>query len=74
MPQRLSDVALASLMPETLTWDHGRPIDPVRWIGLMGRYDHLIAYTELLWPDFVEYDGCILRADGFCEGQKKGTF
>src|SRR5579884_1179815 len=66
MPQRSSDVNLVSLMPETLTWDHGRPIDPVRWIGLMGRYDHLIAYAELLWPDFVEYDGCILRA-GFGE-------
>ena len=66
MPQRLSTVDLALLMPESLTWDQGRPIDPVLWIGLVGRYDHLIAYAELLWPDFVEYDGCILRA-GFSE-------
>lgn len=66
MPQRLSDVELASLMPETLTWEHGRPASPEWWIGSVGRYDHLIAYAELLWPDFVEHDGCILSA-GFGE-------
>jgi hypothetical protein len=71
MPQRLSDVNLGSLVPETLTWDNGRPIDPGTWIGFMGRYDHLIAYAELLWPDFVEHDGCILRA-GFGEENYRG--
>lgn len=63
MPQRLSDVDLGSLVPESLTWNNGCPIDPAVWIRATGRFDHLIAYAELLWPDFVEHDGCVLMAD-----------
>ena len=66
MPQRLSDVDLASLVPETKTWNNGDVVSLGHWIFAIGSFEHMIAYGELFWPDFVEHDGCILRA-GFSE-------
>jgi hypothetical protein len=60
MPERLSNVPLTSLVPETRTWQIGEPVSLEKWINAVGSSEHLIAYGELLWPDFVEHDGCIL--------------
>ncbi len=66
MPQRLCDRELASLVPETKTWDNGEQVSLDKWIWAIGSYEHMIAYGELFWPDFIEHDGCILLT-GFNE-------
>lgn len=66
MPQRLSDVPLADLVPETRKWNDGRGIDLKDWIGHLGSFEHAIAYGELFWPDFTEHDDCVFFA-GFSE-------
>ena len=71
MPQRLSDVEFASLVPETKTWANGEPVSLDHWIWAVGSFEQMIAYGELFWPDFVEHDGCILRA-GFAEENYRG--
>jgi len=37
----------------------------------IGRYEHLVAYAQVLWPDFVEHDDCVLHA-GFTDDIYKG--
>ena len=71
MPQRLSDVPLADLIPETRAWNDGRGIDLDAWIGCVGSFEHAIAYGELFWPDFTEHDGCVFFA-GFSEESYQG--
>ncbi|MCI0642767.1 MAG: hypothetical protein L0Y72_27465 [Gemmataceae bacterium] len=71
MPQRLSDVSLADLIPETRAWNGGNGIDLADWIGCVGSFEHAIAYGELFWPDFVEHDGCVFFA-GFSEESYRG--
>jgi hypothetical protein len=71
MPQRLSDVPLASLVPETKAWQNGESVSLEGWIYALGSFEQLIAYGELFWPDFVEHDGCILRR-GFTEEAYRG--
>ena len=58
MPQRrLSDVPFSLLVPETQEWNDGRGIDLLSWIGCIGNLGQAIAYGELFWPEFVEFDG-----------------
>jgi hypothetical protein len=71
MPQRLGDVPLSQLVPETQEWNDGHGIDLLAWIGCVGSTKHAIAYGELFWPDFVEFDGCVLFA-GFNEESYRG--
>ncbi|MDY3557772.1 hypothetical protein R5W23_003037 [Gemmata sp. JC673] len=71
MPQRLSDVPMSELVPETQQWNGGHGIDLLTWFGCVGSIEHAIAYGELFWPDFVEYDGCVLFA-GFNEASYRG--
>ncbi len=70
MPQRLSDVPLSQLVPETQDWNDGRGIDLLSWIGCIGNIEQAIAYGELFWPEVVEFDGCIFFA-GFSEESYK---
>src|SRR4051812_46438392 len=62
MPQRLSDVELADLVPEIRAWNNGESISLKGWIYAVGNFEHMIGYGELFWPDFEELDGCVLRA------------
>ena len=71
MPQRLSEVPLSHLVPETKEWNGGRGIGLLAWIGCVGNIERAIAYGELFWPEFVEFDGCILLA-GFSEESYQG--
>jgi hypothetical protein len=71
MPQRLSDVPLADLIPETRDWNGGRGISLEAWVSCVGSYEHAIAYGELFWADFVEHDGCVFFA-GFSEESYHG--
>jgi hypothetical protein len=71
MPQRLSDVLMTDLVPETQAWNDGKGIDLEAWIGCEGRLEYAIAYGELFWPDFTEHDGCVFFA-GFNEDSYRG--
>lgn len=63
MPQRLSDVLMTDLVPETRDWNGGRGISVADWIGCVGSVEHAIGYGELFWPEFAELDGCVFFAD-----------
>ena len=71
MPQRLSDVPLADLVPETREWNNGGGIDLAAWIGCVGSYEKAIGYGEVFWPDFAEHDGCVFFAN-FSEDSYQG--
>lgn len=53
---------LGELIPELREWEGGKGIDALTWISCVGSYEHAIGYVQLFWPEFVEHDGCILRA------------
>jgi hypothetical protein len=67
MPQRLSDVPLVELVPETRDWNEGRGIELASWISGVGGFEHAIGYGELFWPDFVEHGGGVFFAESFSE-------
>jgi hypothetical protein len=71
MPQRISDVPLADLVPETRRWNGGKGIDLQSWIGCVGSFEHAIAYAELFWPEFTLFDDCVLLAE-FNEDSYRG--
>jgi len=48
------------LIPELKKWNRGgKAIDLETWISCEADHEHLIGYARILWPDFVEHDGCI---------------
>lgn len=61
MPQRLSNVPLAELVPETQHWNQGTGIDLRAWAAYAGNIELAIAMGELFWPEFVEFDDCVFR-------------
>ena len=66
MPQRLIDSDLSSLVPDSMSWANGN----IRhWIETIGNFEQMIGYGEIFWPDFIEYDDCILVA-----GATEGTY
>lgn len=71
MPERLSDVPFAELVPATREWNAGRGIDLLSWIGCVGGLEQAIAYGELFRPEFVEFEECVFFA-GFSEESYRG--
>lgn len=69
MPQRLSNVPMADLVPETRDWNSGSGIDLRSWITCVGKFEYAIGYGEVFWPDFVEHEGCV-----FCDGFSKESY
>jgi hypothetical protein len=55
-----------SMKSELAAWNNGAGIDLKSWVGCEGRFSLAVAYAELFWPEFVEFDGYILRK-GFSE-------
>jgi hypothetical protein len=55
------------LIPELKQWNNGEGITADGWIACVGDYEHLIGYAQLLWPDFLEHDGCTFLAANFDE-------
>lgn len=53
--------SLSELIPELAMWNNGKGIAPSDWIFIEGRADHALGYTSLLWPEFVEFEGYVLR-------------
>jgi hypothetical protein len=58
---------LAQLIPELKNWNSGEGIDIDGWISCEGDHKHLIGYARILWPDFIEHDGCIFLGDRISE-------
>lgn len=50
------------LIPEARAFEWVDDLTPVGWLANVGSLGQAIAYAELFWPEFVEYDGCILLA------------
>ncbi len=63
--------SFSELIPELARWNEGRGIDVRDWICCVGSFEHLIGYFELLWPIFVEHEGCVFR-EGFSEESFEG--
>ncbi|HEX6807354.1 MAG TPA: hypothetical protein VF118_05160 [Gemmatimonadaceae bacterium] len=42
-------------------WDYSL----MNYIESRGSFELAVAFAKLFWPDFTEYRGCIVRADGF---------
>jgi hypothetical protein len=53
------------LIPELKKWNSGKGISIEEWTDCYARYDHFIGYARILWPEFVEHDGCVFLAEGF---------
>ncbi len=46
-------------VPELTEWNDKKRISLNDWITSIGRYDHFLAYVELVWPSLIVLDGCI---------------
>jgi hypothetical protein len=55
-------LAYARILPELAQWNNGKGIDISSWIYCVGRLDHAIGYSSILWPDFVIHDDFVLFA------------
>src|SRR3569832_735666 len=53
---------VTDLLPELKKWNEGAGISPDAWIFIEGRADHALGFCSLFWPDFVQFEGYILRA------------
>ena len=60
-------IAAEDLIPELKEWNNGAGIKLPDWISCIGDYEHLIGYAQILWPDFVEFDGGTFLASQFRE-------
>lgn len=50
------------LIPELKDWNNGKGIDVQAWIECVGSFQKAIGYSTMFWPEFVEIEGCIVRA------------
>jgi hypothetical protein len=66
------NVNFAELIPELKAWNDGKGIDIDGWIGCEGDHKHLIGCARILWPDFVEHDGCIFRGNSVDQENYRG--
>lgn len=45
-------------------WNDGAGIEPQAWIECVGNYELAAGYSLIFWPNFVRFEGYVLR-DGF---------
>src|SRR5579872_2776761 len=57
----------SELIPELKNWNGSKGVDLATWISCEGDHKHFIGYARILWPDFVEHDGCILLGESVDE-------
>jgi len=53
-------------------WNNGKGIEVDSWIQCMGNHKILVGCSRILWPSFVEHDGCILLGDSVDEERYQG--
>ena len=60
-----------SMKAELLAWNNGAGIDLESWVGCQGSFSLAVGYASVFWPEFVEFEGYILRK-GFSETSLRG--
>ena len=60
-----------SMKTELAALNEGKEIDLESWIRWDGNFSRAVGYTTIFWPEFVEFDGYILR-NGFLEDSLRG--
>lgn len=58
------------LIPELKNWkkDNGESFGIEDWIACEGDIKLAIGFSTVFWPEFIEFEGCIMRANSFDEG------
>lgn len=59
-----------SMKPELAAWNNGLGIDLESWVACEGRFALAVGYASIFWPEFVEFEGYVLRK-GFSEPAKE---
>ncbi|WP_199555996.1 hypothetical protein [Sandaracinobacteroides hominis] len=54
--------SVSPLIPELARWNNGKGIAPDSWIFVEGRADHALGFCSFLWPEFVKFEGYVLRS------------
>jgi len=67
-----NNVDFNALIPEMKNWNDGKGIDIDSWIQCMANHKVLVGCSRILWPSFVEHDGCILLGDSVDEARYQG--
>lgn len=62
---------VSELIPVLALWNNGAGIAPDSWIYINGRADHALGFCSLFWPEFVQFEGYVLRAP-FDEARLRG--
>jgi hypothetical protein len=52
------------LLPELQEWNGGKGIAPLDWLFLEAPSDLGVAFADLFWPSFVQFEGYVFR-EGF---------
>lgn len=52
-----------SMQDDLAAWNDGEGIDLKSWVGCMGNFSLAVGYATLFWPEFVEFERYVLRAD-----------
>ncbi len=60
-----------SMKAELLAWNNSDGIDLESWVGCQGSFSLAVGYASVFWPEFVEFEGYILR-EGFSETSLRG--
>lgn len=47
-------------------------IDLESWISGVGRFDHFVGYSSILWPNFAVHDDCVIRAGEVSDEHYRG--
>jgi len=48
-------------------WNNGKGVEIDSWIQCVANHKVLIGCSRILWPSFIEHDGCILLGDSVDE-------
>jgi hypothetical protein len=62
-----NNMDFARLIPELKDWNNGKGIDIDSWIQCVANHKVLVGCSRILWPNFVEHDGCIFLGDSLDE-------
>jgi hypothetical protein len=63
---KLSATEQEEIIPELKLW-HQQGMDLRSFLVSHASPDKFISYSEMFWPEFLEFDDCIFFADGFSE-------
>lgn len=60
-----------SLAEELAKWNDGKGVSLETWVSCMGSFSLAVGYSEIFWPEFVEFEDYILQK-GFSESSVRG--